>query len=221
MSDNSEELMRVRLAYRTLYTYNQRILGLVRQVASSFDCFRWSGMYVPYDEDDIIGEDWSPASQERCILSATPLLAAYFMFYKNQNGADGNQHTAGDELLSLQFTADAELNEIIEISEDGETEAHPIPTNLLASDATTSKAYARIALARCMTSCTGKTWFRVWDKIEFADHELEVSHWPSGAKSRYSLIYQDLPEEMAFDSASLLPAVAAFIDTARPILVRS
>lgn len=218
MSDIPEELLRVRLAYRTLYAHNQRILGLVRQIASSLDGFRWSGMYVPYEEDDMIGEDWSPDNQARCILSATPLLAAYFMFCKNQCGDGGSQHMVGDELLSLQFTPDSELNEIIEISEEGETEAYPIPANRLMSGATTSKAYVRMALARCMTSCTGKTWFKVWDKIEFSDHEFEVSHWPSGARSRYSLIYQDLPAEVAFDSVALLPAVTAFIAKARTIL---
>jgi hypothetical protein len=221
MSNESEDLLRVRVAYRTLYAHNQRLLGLARDVALSLDGFGWSGMYVPYDEESVVTESWSPDNRECCLLSATPMLAACFMFYNNQCGNDGSQHVAGDELLSLQFTADDQLNNIVETEGGGAREEGPISSSVLASSTATAKAYARVSLARCMTSCAGKTWFKVWDKIEFAGQEFAVSHWPVGKQRRYSLVYQNLPEQVAFCSTSLLPAIREFIANARPILERS
>jgi hypothetical protein len=142
MSDESEELLRVRMAYRTLYAHNQRLLGLARDVALSLDGFGWSGLYVPYDDENVVTENWSPDNRECCVLSATPMLAAYFMFYKNQSGNDGSQHIARDELVSVQFTVDDRLNSIVETDDDGESEESPIATTVLTLGTATAKAYA-------------------------------------------------------------------------------
>lgn len=207
-----KRMLVVREAYRALYTYHLHILSMVRSVAASLSEFSWGGLATDYDEPDFVTESWSPNTFGCCVLSGTPLLAPYFLFFRNRSKENGREHCSGDELLVLYFVADEKL-----IDSDDE-EVAPIPMSTVLTGVEGSRSYVRLALMRCIAPSSGKTWDGVLGHIDFADRDWEVVVWPRGKNSRYHMVHEDIDESVGFDKDTLIHATKAFVERARAIL---